>query len=288
MPFASRARAATVTRLAGTDRYETSAAVARFHTTVGFSLDRILLASGGRFPDALAGGPLGSPLGSPLVLTPAADLGDDAAALVGDNAGDLDGVYVLGGTDATGTSLIAIDVRAYTNVAYGLGDDGQLYSLNPANGTAVKLGATLVPAMGAIDDVAGIDFNPVVDRIRVLVGDENDGQTPEITAGAYTNGVRGGVATMTALFDLDSATDVLALQSPPNDGGLVTIGDLGIDLGAVNGFDLARNGAGYVLAADGVLPAQLYTVDLETGALTSAGQLPPALLLAGVTGLAVR
>ena len=109
-----------------------------------------------------------------------------------------------------------------------------------------------------------------------------------MTAGAYTNDVRGGVAPTTALYDLDSAADVLALQSPPNDGGLVTIGDLGIDLGAVNGFDLARTGTGFVLGADGVLPAQLWTVDLETGALTSAGQLPPALLLAGVTGLAVR
>lgn len=618
-----------VTRLAGADRYETSAVIARFHTTVGFTFDRLLVASGERFPDALAGGPLGSALGAPLVLTPAAGLGEDAAALIGDNADDLDDLYVLGGTDAVaaatsssagaaavagdnlllllpgntvqlaeaqtlapigapvtfptdpntmaapqlgiaaGTSLVAIDVRPYTNVVYGLGSDGQLYSLNPANGTAVKLGAKLAPAMGAIAGVAGfdfnptvdrlrinfangtnlrvnpdsgaiavedgdlafapgdgnagqaveavgsaytnstlgeplpattqlfnldrttdsltlqnppndgtqqtvgelgveiesaagfdisptgdafavlddgtghgsydidlatgeatllartqldvigaavftgtglaageglllsddglttvalddslnaaeeytftgltagttllgldirgatgmpyaigsdgqlyvlgapkaatptviplekvatpnaavatalgadgelgIDFNPAVDRLRVLVGevnlrlnpnnaataatdgalayvdgDENDGDTPVVTAGAYTSDVRGGVAKATALYDIDTAADALALQTPPNDGVLVTIGALGADLGDVNGFDLSRDGVGYVVGSNAILPAQLYTVDLGTGAVTSAGQLPPSLLLTEVTGLAVR
>ena len=343
-----------ITRLAGTDRYETGAAIARFHTTVGFTFDRILLASGERFPDALAGGPLGSALGAPLLLTPAGSLGDDAAAVIGDNARDLDQVFVLGGTDAVapatsaaageaaeagdnlllllpgntvqlaeadtldpiggpvtfptdpntaaapqlgiaaGTSLVAIDVRPYTNVVYGLGDDGQLYSLNPANGTAVKLGAKLAPAMGAIDDVVGLDFNPTVDRLRVnfangtnlrvnpdsgaiafedgdlafAADDDNAGQAVEAVASAYTNSTLfEPLPATTQLFNLDRTTDSLTLQSPPNDGTQQTVGELGIEIESAAGFDISPTGEAFAVVDDGDGHGS-YEIDLETGEAT--------------------
>ena len=71
------------------------------------------------------------------------------------------------------------------------------------------------------------------------------------------------------LYDIDSNLDVLVQQdaSPDSDttSGLTTIGELGIDANAVNGFDISgSDGAAYALiAVDG--ETKLYRIDLEVG-----------------------
>ena len=55
----------TVVRLAGADRYETSAAVAE---EVFICEGRVFLASGGNFPDALVAAAAGGHIGGPVLL----------------------------------------------------------------------------------------------------------------------------------------------------------------------------------------------------------------------------
>ena len=96
------------------------------------------------------------------------------------------------------------------------------------------------------------DFNPTVDRIRVIgqngnnyrlnpltggfaaadgnityaAGDPNAGNTPSIGAAFYTNSY---IATpSTGLYVYDVANNLFAFQNPPNDGILNTIGQTGI------------------------------------------------------------
>lgn len=56
-------------RIAGADRYETSARVVRMGFPAADTVDTVVLATGSQFPDALAGAPLAKLLGAPLLLT---------------------------------------------------------------------------------------------------------------------------------------------------------------------------------------------------------------------------
>lgn len=73
-------------------------------------------------------------------------------------------------------------------------------------------------------------------------------------------------------------------QNPPNDGTLITTGELGFNVSAEAGFDIVMDEPGdddfnvaYVLSG-----GDLYKVDLETGASTSVGTVS-----GGSSGLAV-
>ena len=79
-------------------------------------------------------------------------------------------------------------------------------------------------------------------------------------------------ATSTKLFDIDSELDVLAVQDPPNDGVLVTVGPLGVDFAPLAGFAIFTDpaGADHAFAASG---ATLYTIDLTTGAAKTVGRI---------------
>lgn len=203
---------------------------------------------------------------------------------------------------APGTSLVAIDVRPHTQVLYGLGSDGQLYSLNVATATAVKIGAPITAAAG---DVVAFDFNPTVDRIRLSTaagenlrinpdtggvaatdgplayaeGDRNEGTSPEVVGAAYTNSARGelGVAlpATTVLYDVDAGTDALVRQDPPNDGTLVTVGrDLGTDVEGPAGFDISPDtGRAWAVMSDD-LGYGSFRIDLASGRAIRQSSLP--------------
>ena len=123
----------------------------------------------------------------------------------------------LSGFSITGELLLSIDVRPATGELYGLSNQNNIYKINPITGARTQIGSTIVPA--PTGGLKAIDFNPTVDRIRVLgssgdttnlrvhpdtgvlaaedgdlafaVGDANAGDTPAVVNGAYTNSVRG-------------------------------------------------------------------------------------------------
>jgi Domain of unknown function (DUF4394) len=104
--------------------------------------------------------------------------------------------------------------------------------------------------------------------------------TPAVSAAAYTNNFPG--ATTTVLFDIDPSTDRLYAQNPPNNGTLVDIGPLGIDITTDNGFDIGgTSNKAYAVLTIGST-TKLYSINITTGAATELTAFPN-----GVRGFAV-
>jgi len=192
-----------------------------------------------------------------------------------------------------GENLLGIDVRPATGQLYGLGSTSRVYMIDPTSGVATQVGVSPFAA-ALIGTNFGVDFNPTVDRIRVVsdadqnlrlnpnnaalsgtdtaltyaVGDANEGANPNSVGLAYTNNFAGAAA-MT-LYGIDSNLDILEIQNPPNNGTLTTIGPLGADSSGAVGFDVARNGTALATLTVGNV-AQLYRINLVTGSASLIG-----------------
>ena len=198
-----------------------------------------------------------------------------------------------------GEFLVGIDVRPATGELYGLSSQNNLYKINVSGNSATLVGN--IP--GLTGNAKALDFNPRVDRIRVVssggqnfrvhpdtgglttdlvlqfaAGDSNFGDTPRVVSAAYTNSIAG--ATTTTLLDIDAGNDILTTQSPPDDGILNTVGSLGfnvVDSGGFTGFDISgQTGIAYLVGnnffgSGGLTANSLYTVNLATGAATLLG-----------------
>ena len=181
--------------------------------------------------------------------------------------------------------LVGIDRRPADGSIVGLTGGGVVYVIDPATAAATPAGAAIDPALES--PAFGLDFNPTVDRIRVGAstgqnlrlnpdtgaiganpdtgaptidgklafadGDANAGAAPKVVGAAYTNSVAG--ATRTQLFVVDAATGSLAIQMPPNDGILNTVGPLGVDLPDAASFDIAANGDALLAVPSGAFGA---------------------------------
>ena len=103
-------------------------------------------------------------------------------------------------------------------------------------------------------------------------GDENSGTDPNVAHIAYTNSFDG--ATSTQLFGIDTQLDILVTQAN-SAGTLGTVGDLGLDINNVGGFDISGDsGIGYgAFQTTGKSISSFYTVDLETGLISLVGQI---------------
>jgi len=104
-------------RVAGSDRYQTSAMIAEAKYPGGVPSGNVLVATGADFPDALAGNYLAGQLQAPILLTPGSVL-DPAfptvlSALTALNATH---VYILGGTAAVGSDVETALAAKYTVV----------------------------------------------------------------------------------------------------------------------------------------------------------------------------
>ncbi|MDX1946758.1 MAG: DUF4394 domain-containing protein, partial [Pirellulaceae bacterium] len=202
-----------------------------------------------------------------------------------------------------GETLVGIDYRPATGQLYGMGvtggNTGRLYVIDVGTGAAVQVGApfALPQSAGvAAGGVYGFDFNPTVDRIRVVssLGDNFRlnpdtgaiaGADTALTAGstvvgsAYDRNFAG--ATVSTLFGIDSATGNLVRQGgvdgapSPNLGAITPIGSLGVATTGNVGFDIApgTNNAFATLTVAGV--AGLYSINLSTGAATLIGNVGP-------------
>jgi len=202
-----------------------------------------------------------------------------------------------------GEEIIGVDQRPATGQLYALGSSSRLYTIDLVAGTATAVGTgPFTPALSGTS--FGFDFNPTVDRIRIVsntgqslrahpmtgavvavdgslayaTNDVAAGTSPMVVGAAYINNDT-NPATGTVLFDIDAGTDTVVMQSPPNAGTLLTMGPLGIDVTAVAGFDVAASvGTAYAALVESDQPgksdrASLYTINLATGAATSLGKI---------------
>lgn len=195
-----------------------------------------------------------------------------------------------------GETFVGIDLRPVNGQLYALSTASKLYTINLANGAVAQVG-TLPLATLLSGTSFGFDFNPTVDRIRVVSNtgqnlrlDPNTGLvaaidgtlnpgTPMVNGAAYTNNFPSiaGTGATTVLFDIDSSNDRLYRQDPPNSGGLVEIGALGVNVEATNGFDIGgKSNLAYAILTVGTT-TKLYTINLTTGVATAGVDFPKSL-----------
>jgi hypothetical protein len=187
-----------------------------------------------------------------------------------------------------GDTLVSIDRRPQNGFLYGLGYNAgagtvTLYTIHPETSFATPLGVAggFVGADGTTPVMIGggnantrfeIDFNPAVDRVRVIsslgenfrmnpntgtvvdgnlggadgsvTGTNMDGSlkvgaTSTLAQGtAYTNNVANNGA-ITTQYTLDETTDSLYIQNPPNMGALSLGKVLSPTVASILGFDIA-------------------------------------------------
>lgn len=196
----------------------------------------------------------------------------------------------------TGANLTGLDFRPATGELFAF-DGTQVFSLNLATGAATPV-ATVSGGVGA---AGGFDFNPTVDRIRIVdaagtnlrvnpttgvaivdgafsfaPGDPAGSGAPTFTAVAYTNSFPGTTTTM--LFGIDASRGTLVRITQPNGGSVSTVGSLGLGFTpTVAGFDVVTVGGSnlaFLTALNSAtMTSTLFSVNLETGAAVAIGQI---------------
>jgi hypothetical protein len=198
-----------------------------------------------------------------------------------------------------GERLVGIDIRPATGQLYAMGVSGvtgRMYTIDIQNGAATQIGNgfSLPQAAGATLGVDyGFDFNPTVDRIRVISdsrdnfrlhpdtgavagADQNLSPGAVVVGAAYDRNFRG--AKLTTLYAIDANTDQLVTiggvdSAPSPNGGVVRpVGALGVNTTNEVGFDIANDVAGSAYASLNVGgKSGFYTINLRTGAATLVG-----------------
>lgn len=233
----------------------------------------------------------------------------------------LSGVAVNG--LASGETLRGIDFRPLTGELYALGSFNNLYTINTATGTVAPVGAgPFTPALNG--STFGFDFNPTIDRIRVVsdanqnlvlhptlgtatlatslffdAADPNFGVDPNVVGSAYDNNFVGAVTSQ--LYGIDTGLDILVKQAN-SAGTLTTVGALGADITNLVGFDISSNNFAYAASQDvGQSISMFWRINLMTGEATAIGQIgggtmitsmavlpaPGALSICGMAALAL-
>lgn len=199
-----------------------------------------------------------------------------------------------------GESAIGIDVRPLTSEIFVFGSGNRMYSVSTGGvATAVGTGFTALATT-----TSSFDFNPTVDRVRVVDAAGNNrrlnpatggdaasdtaltygtGGTPRAVGVAYTNaqfGANVAAGTVRELF-VDSTLNTLGEigslvggNASFNGGVSTTIGGLGFDLFDDAGFDIyGPTGIAYLSNLGSTGAANFYTVNLGTGAASLVGQI---------------
>ena len=221
--------------------------------------------------------------------TVAALIGDRTIAIVDAGAKKVTRTMTVGGISGR---LAGIDVRPADGMLYGVVEDGTVVTIDTGSGKAtMKSNLEMMIPPGT---AATVDFNPAADRLRLIGtdgmnlranvddgkviqdgqlkfadGDMHKGETPMVTAGAYTNSFKGTKETV--LYDIDGRIGALLRQAPPNDGVLNAIGKLGVKADKA-AFDIVSDGQGGN-AAWLMAGKTLYKVDLATGKATKAAEI---------------
>ncbi len=209
---------------------------------------------------------------------------------------------------SAGQMLMGIDFRPATGELYGVGYNNatgelRLYTIATATGVCTPVGSASIMVAPQMGDIT-FDFNPVVDRIRLMgrtrqsyrlhpvtgallatdgmlayaASDPNAGASPDIATGTYINSYI--AATATTLFNYDAQLNVLTSQVPPNNGTQNTIGASGLMVSgnhpaALDGwFDpMTRTNTVYLAANTGSTNDMLYTINTNNGMATLVGNI---------------
>lgn len=190
-------------------------------------------------------------------------------------------LYGLGVNNVTGSG------RIYTlNVTTGAATPGSLLSADPADSVAPT------PYTNVSGNFYGVDFNPVVDRLRVvsstgqnlrinvdnglvqldvpltfLAGDANFGQAPAVGSVAYANNFGGTLTTELRGIHATTTPDSLVTFANPNGGTLMTVGALPFDA-TLGGYDISGlTGIPYFAVTSAGGPSQLYSGATLTGTI---------------------
>ncbi len=196
---------------------------------------------------------------------------------------------------AQNEQIMGIDFRPANGQLYALGSFSNLYTINLNSGSASLVGSGFADTLNGSS--FGFDFNPTIDRIRVVsdanqnlvlnpndgtstavtdlfyaAGDPNEGQDPNVVGSGYTNSVSG--ATSTQLYGIDTGLDILVTQAN-SAGTLETVGDLGTNLNDVLGFDISGiSDIAYAsVEAEGLSRSTFWTIDLDTGLASMVGEI---------------
>ena len=209
-----------------------------------------------------------------------------------------------------GYTLSGIDVRPLTGELYAFAYNSsngcaKIYTLNPTTAVASQIGSDSITNLGLSGQIS-FDFNPTVDRIRLsssnnknyrlnpITGqlaatdgdlkyaptDVNAGADPFAGASAYTNSYAG--ATSTTLYVFDDSLNIFAVQNPPNNGTLNTIGNSGLtanladprsDLDILFDTVSSANMAYFSSNTGSSSFDKLYTINLTTGAASLVGSI---------------
>lgn len=192
-----------------------------------------------------------------------------------------------------GVTITGIDFRPATGELFGITNTNQVVTIDRVSGQTIVRGTVVDPALLTAGVAGGFDFNPTVDRLRLVssaeenlrfnpvtftpvdgdggtvgvqpdtdlafdAGDANAGQNPNIVGAAYDRNDNDG-ATPTTLYGIDSTLNILVAQGglngipSPNLGQLFTLGSLGVDPTDQVSFDISDNGQGGVGAALAVM-----------------------------------
>ncbi len=221
-----------------------------------------------------------------------------------DSTSILSGVAISG--LASNEQIRGIDIRPATGQLYALGSFNNMYTIDAATGAATQVGSGpfAPPTNGSS---FGFDFNPVIDRIRVVsdanqnlvlnpndgtstmvtdlffgAGDINEGMDPNIVGSAYTNSFFG--ATSTQLYGIDTGLDVLVTQAN-SAGTLQTIGSVGVDLNDTLSFDISgATGLAYAtVVSDDFSSSTFWQINLLTGEATALGEIGGGSLITSMT-----
>lgn len=206
---------------------------------------------------------------------------------------------ILSGSAITGLQqneiIRGIDFRPANGTLFALGSSSRLYTIDTDTGIATAVGGPFANSLNGSS--FGFDFNPTIDRIRVVsdadqnlvlnpndggstmvtplfyaAGDANESMDPNVVGSAYTNSFAG--STMTQLYGIDTNLDILVTQAN-SAGTLQTVGSLGVDLNDNVGFDISgASGIAYAAVMDAALSkSTFWTIDLSTGKATEVGEI---------------
>ncbi|AHF10899.1 cell wall-binding protein [Dehalobacter restrictus DSM 9455] len=95
----------TVSRLSDQDRYKTNVAILK---NLSYNMDKMVVATGGSFPDALAGSVLAARNNNPILLVPKDEnalLNTPTTAYLGSNRASVNNFFFLGGFDVISTAI---------------------------------------------------------------------------------------------------------------------------------------------------------------------------------------